>query len=181
MANVKKYLFTALTLGLIAAGGALLIGLTNWATYKQIDQNKIAKKQTGVRKIYKNDNATYETIDDKLKDKLKEKTKNTLREYYLIKNNKDELGHAFLAEGSNSYGKISLLIGFDTNDYYIGVYAITNEQTYKPTLETNYIKKINDTPEKLDDISVKCGATYGATTVKTMIDQAKAYLQKRKA
>ena len=54
----------------------------------------------------------------------------------------------------------------------MGLSVIVNEQTYASTLVENYIDPLNNEPEKLNDIDVKCGATYGATTVKDMINEA---------
>ena len=87
---------------------------------------------------------------------------------------------AFRTTGSNSYGKISLLVGF--NYYQIpggevceyvfdSISVIVNEQTYASTLVDNYINPVNDNTRNYEDVS--CGATYGAKLIRDMINEAK--------
>ena len=71
----------------------------------------------------------------------------------------------------NMYGKISLIIGFGADLSYKGVSIVTNEQTYASTLVENYVDPMNE--GNRDYIDVKCGATYGATLIKDMIEEAK--------
>ena len=80
-------------------------------------------------------------------------------------------GLAFLTSGSNMYGKVSLIVGFTVNEELAGVYFVTNEQTYASTLVENYVDPVNAGTREVED--VKCGATYGATLVKDMINEAK--------
>ena len=75
------------------------------------------------------------------------------------------------------YGKISLLVGFrlsekeGTQSYaFVGLYEIVDEQTYSSTLQENYINPLNGGNRDLDDVS--CGATYAATLVRDMVNEA---------
>ena len=80
-------------------------------------------------------------------------------------------GYAFRTTGSNMYGKISLLLGFEGTSYgFIGLYVIVNEQTYASTLEEKYLEPVNAGGD-IDKVS--CGATYGAKLVRDMINEAK--------
>ena len=60
-ATVKKYLVVSLTLGLIAGGSALLIGLTNVLTADRIKANKIEKENNGLKKVFSDENQTFTT------------------------------------------------------------------------------------------------------------------------
>ena len=55
--------------------------------------------------------------------------------------------------------------------------VVTNTQSYATTLEENYIGKFLADPNNVDfdSIDTHCGATYGATLVKNMCDQALSY------
>ena len=133
-----------------------------------IDRNKIAKNEqnkinSGITEIFGNNASVTETnsIDSNVYKYV------TLR--YVVS---DNLGWAFRTDGFNSYGKISLIVGFDTNFAYEGLSVITNEQSFATTLNKNYIKVIQDGSKTVDDVSVSCGATYGAKLVRDMINEA---------
>ncbi len=165
--NAKKYIITAVTLGVIAAASAGLIGLTNLLTAKQIQKNEQNKIKAGIVEIFADD---AEILEEKA---ISDKTlKYTNYEYTLNK------GVAYRTTGSNMYGKISMLVGYvymirpgDTEGDYLfaGIYLITNEQTYASTLNENYVTPLNNDDIKYDD--VKCGATYGATLIRDMIEE----------
>ena len=92
---------------------------------------------------------------------------------YKVNDNKDsQIGWAIKTTGSNMYGKISLIAGFNDEKVFLGTYLVVNEQTYASTLVKNYINPLNDG----EDVDVHCGATYGAKLVKNMIDEAQIYL-----
>lgn len=162
----KKYLVTALTLGCITAASALLIGLTNMITRNQIIQNEQNKVLAGIASIFgENSKIASEGEDSKEDDYV--------TYYYEVKDNENnKLGYAFRTTGSNMYGKISLIIGFnEENRSFAGLSIVTNEQTYATTLVDNYIDPLNKGEAKIDDVS--CGATYGAKLVRSMINDAK--------
>ena len=86
------------------------------------------------------------------------------------------------------YGKISMLVGYgkgiipggsEISYKFAGIYLITNEQTYASTLVENYVTPLNNDDIKYDD--VKCGATYGATLIKEMIEETNKIMKGRKA
>ena len=170
MSNVKKYVLTAVTLGLIAMASGLLIGATNMITAERIEKNSALKIEKGIKEVfdiktspdfYEMDNGSLDGYD-------------YLDKCYGVQADKDTpsfVGVAFLTSGSNMYGKVSLIIGFGADQSFKGVYFVTNEQTYASTLVENYIDPINTGAREIED--VKCGATYGATLVKDMINEAK--------
>ena len=173
MSNVKKYILTAVTLGLIAMASGLLIGATNIITKDRIAENETNKINSGIREVLSApENAYVYEMDTGSFDNYK-----YLKVCYGVLAEKDApsfMGVAFLASGSNSYGKVSIIIGFGGDQSFKGVSFVINEQTYASTLVENYINPLNEGTRKIED--VKCGATYGATLVKDMINEAKEAL-----
>ena len=173
--NAKKYIITAVTLGVIAAASAGLIGLTNLLTAKQIAKNEQNKIKAGIVEIFGEEGLVFEG------------TEINNKEYKYTNYRYDIEGRpsvAFRVTGSNMYGKISMLVGYngkllpggdDTMYYFFaGIYLITNEQTYASTLNENYVAPLNNDEIKYDD--VKCGATYGATLIKDMIEETNSII-----
>ena len=162
--NIKKYLLTSLTLGLIAGISAGLIALTNFISKDRIIKNEQANITKGIREIF-GDNA-----DVKEEKELNGNTY-TVSLYEVVNKDSLPLGYAFKSEGSNMYGKIVLLSGFDEiNHNFISLSLIKNEQTYATTLVDNYVKPLNNNEISVDNVS--CGATYGAKLIRDMINEA---------
>ena len=165
MSNTKKYILTAVTLGSIAAVAAGLIAATNLLTAKRIKQNEQDKIVQGISNIFgsgsliksENDLSGYDYVVH----------------YYEVENSENEfVGFAIKAVGSNMYGKISLIAGFDAITHnFMSLNLISNEQSYASTLYDKYVVPLNNKQRDLED--VKCGATYGATLVKDMVIDAK--------
>lgn len=170
MPNAKKYILTGVILGSIAAVSAGLIAATNLISKDKIRQNEINKINAGISEIF-GENSKIKSEKD-IKD-----YKYTVH-YYEVVSNKDKfLGYAFKSEGSNMYGKISLLSGFDSVSHnFMSLSLIVNEQTYASTLVENYIVPLNAGDRKVDDVS--CGATYGAKLVRDMVNEASKVAEK---
>lgn len=172
MPNTKHYVITAVTLGLIGAVSALAISLTNVITKDTIAENEKNKIQSGIAEIFGQNSSVLkeENIDG-------EKYTNIV---YTIKlEGQESPQYAFRTDGSNMYGKISLLVGFTNFNEFKGMSIIVNEQTYATTLVENYvdpIKKAENKEAKIED--VKCGATYGATLIREMINDARSVAEK---
>lgn len=170
MHNIKKYLLTALTLGTIAAASAGIIGVTNLITKDKIAENEANKVKAGITALFGSEA------------EIKKEQSITNYKYvnyaYTITNATNTLdAYAFRTTGSNSYGKISLLIGFKkvVTDYkFEAVSIIVDEQTFASTLEDNYITTINDGSREIEDVT--CGATYGASLVRDMIKDAQSVI-----
>ncbi|MBP5694785.1 MAG: hypothetical protein J6X03_05065 [Bacilli bacterium] len=165
MGNSKHYIITAITLGIIGAGSAGLIGLTNLITKDQIEKNQIEKINKGLAMVFEEGTSFSEanSIDGV----------QYLDAYYTAKKESDTLGYIFQTTGSNMYGKISMLVGIDTEFEVGNIYLVTNEQTYAQTLVDNYVNPYNKDDVELDDVS--CGATYGAKLVRTMAQAAQSW------
>ena len=167
MSNTKKYILTGVTLGSIAAVAAGLIAVTNLITEKKILQNDIDAVNKGINEIF--ESGIIKDEDDLGGYKY-------VNHYYEVNYKKSELemhGYAFRCEGSNMYGKISLIAGFDiATKSFMSISIVKNEQTYASTLVANYIKPVNS-GEKNYETDVSCGATYGAKLIREMINEAK--------
>ena len=162
--NSKKYILTGVILGSIAAVSAGLIALTNLISAGKIEENENNKVFSGISEIF-GENSKIKSDEELTKYEY------TVH-YYEVTTKKDKfLGYAFKCEGSNMYGKISLLAGFDgVSHNFMSLSLITNEQTYASTLEDNYVVPLNGGEKGLDDVS--CGATYGAKLVRDMVNDA---------
>ncbi len=165
--NAKKYIITAVTLGVIAAASSGIIGLTNLLTAKQIAANEQKRFNAGIVAIF-GENASVDT------NYKNEGSGQYVQEWYWVHMGEGvDSNYIFKTTGSNMYGKISLLVGFDSSKVFKGTYTLVNEQTYASTLVENYLVPLNGGDRELDD--VKCGATYGAILVRDMINEAQEY------
>lgn len=168
----KHYIITSITLGAIAAVSAGLIGVANLITRDQIAKNEYNKTMSGIAAIFEGANIEKEYALDEYK-----------FVNYVYELSKDSDGndrYIFKTSGSNSYGKISLLVGIkemSVNDeniqsyVFTNLFVITNEQSFATTLVDNYIDPLNNGDRDIDDVS--CSATYGAKLVRDMVNEAK--------
>lgn len=164
MSNAKKYISTGIILGLIAGISAGLIALTNKVTQDRIVKNEQNKINAGIQDIF----GEYASIKDE--NSLENHEYSTYL-YEIIGKSSEKLGYVIKCVGSNMYGKISLLVGFDeTSHAFMSVYLIKNEQTYASTLVDNYVTPLNSSEKNVEDVN--CGATYGAKLIRDMIDEA---------
>lgn len=161
MSNKKHYVLVSVTLGAIAAASALLIAGTNMLTKDKIRENEIKKVHSGIASIF----------GEKAEVSKESKIDNSKYEYVEYVYEVKDSGYVFRTTGSNMYGKISLIIGFNYANEFVALSTITNEQTYASTLDKNYLDLVNQGKRDIDDVS--CGATYGAKLVRDMINEAK--------
>ena len=186
---MNKYLKVSLTLATIASGSALLIGLMNLATVNTIKANKDNKIKNGISSLcpgyYIRSQITF--VDTK-EDEYGYKPEYDGNKYPHLKNaynceirpelrisvpDKDENKYVYSTTGKNAYGQVDLLILIGNGEVE-KMFVVTNTESYGPTLEDNYINKYNN--GYLTDLAdVKCGATYGAKTVKEQCDEAVAH------
>jgi len=169
MLDKKKIILTSIVLGSIAACSGVLIGVTNLITKDRIAINEQNKINEGMKAIFEQNSVKIEELS--LEEAGITGEYKYVETFYLVKDeNGEELGCAIRTSGSNMYGKISLIAGFDKEDQsFISLSLITNEQTYATTLVDNYINPLNDGDRILDDVS--CGATYGAKLVRDMVNE----------
>ena len=160
----KKYLYASLTLGIIAAVAAGVIGLTNYFTKDRIVENEKKATIAGLEEIFGKE-ATYGEATP-----VKEKTYKYVYEYYLATKNDSFFGYVFKGSGYNDYGKITALIGIKPNLEVKKYYVIVNDQTFGSTFMKNYINPFNEGNRDLDDVT--CGATYSATLINSMAHES---------
>ena len=171
MANVKKYILTAVILGSIAMCAGALIGATDLITRGPIAENEKKKVASGLADIYGVEEVTITSEKEFSKEEKKaQKLSYVERTYTIADASNVELGHAFRTSGYNDYGKITLIVGFNNTGARIGVSVITNEQTFASKLRKNYINPLQNGDKEYTDI--QCGATYGAKLIRDMIDEA---------
>ena len=165
--NAKHYIITSISLGLIAAASAGLIGVVNLITREQIKKNEEKKFNAGITAIFGENKTTSLFLNV---------NSGTVSSCYFVSNeDQSTVGWAVRTDGSNMYGKISMLVGFEYDHKdFIGIYVITNEQSYASTLVENYIDPLNGKEIQIDDVS--CGATYGAKLVRDMINEAQTFV-----
>ena len=172
MSNMKKYLMTSVVLGSIATASGLLIAGTNLITRDRIKANEQETINMGLAKIYdiddvKNLNSSMAELPEE------QKFDYVLSSYYEVKNaNNEPLGYAFKTKGSNSYGSISLIVGFNANYIYQGVSVVENGQSFASTLQKNYLNPLIKEHKSLNEVDVSCGATFGAKLTRDMINDA---------
>ena len=169
MANTKKYLITAITLGAIAMASGLLIAGTNLITKDSIAAYEQKKINQGLASIYEVDTNNMKS-DTATLDKSFDYVSNA---YYVVKDENDApMGYAFKTKGTNSYGDISLIVGFNKDYAYKGIAVVTNGQSFASTLKKNYFDYLIKDHKKVDEVDVSCGATYGAKLTRDMINSA---------
>ena len=169
MANVKKYLITAITLGTIAMASGLLIAATNLITKDPISAYEQKKINEGLADVYEVDVKALKSDTAEL-DQTFDYVNST---YYVVKDENDApMGYAFKTKGTNSYGDISLIVGFNKDYIYKGVAVVTNGQSFASTLKKNYLDPLVKDHKTVDEVDVSCGATYGAKLTRDMINSA---------
>ena len=173
---MNKYFKVSLTLATIASGAALLIGLMNLATVGAIKTNKENKIKSGISKLYPNvkDYVAHDFLNG---EEEGYDANYSLPEYPHLKTayvvnieGGTNPGYVYSTTGKNAYGQVDLLLSIKEGKIE-KMFVVTNTESYGPTLEDNYINKYNN--GYLTDLAdVKCGATYGAKTVKEQCDDA---------
>lgn len=181
---MKRYAYVSLILGAIALVCATLIALMNMLTRPIIaksDEEKIKETYTKIFIDY-DSSQSVDFIKDE-KGYIKEKR-------IVYDKNHNSLGYIYTTSGKNAYGEISLMIGiFDGN--VLDVEFLVNTESFQDTVNSHVKNKypsskenvieiniygkedrmdINTlSKEEINNIDVKCGATFGATLVKQMV------------
>ena len=181
---MKRYLYVSGILGAIALICAVLIALMNMLTKPIINSNNEKIMNETYSKIYvdyySNEEVSFNKDD---KNYIKSKVKAFDKDGNL-------LGYIYTTSGKNSYGEISLMIGI-TNFNVIDIEFLTNTESFASTVsshvKSNYpssndaVIEINPYGKEelvdigaislsdIEEIDIKCGATFGATLVKSMV------------
>lgn len=169
MSNYKSYLKTGLILAAITAICGIMIALLNGVTAPIIEENNYKKEQETLALIF--DGATFENLEIKEND-------SKINKVYLAKVNDEILGYVYLVSGKNAYGTIELMIGISDGSV-CAVEIITNTQSFSKVVNqfVNDLDNLDINNQNIDDLDVKCGATYGAKLVKELIKVALDHYQ----
>lgn len=167
---MNKNLKMGLVLGCICLISAGIVAGTYALTHEKIAQNAIIAENKALYNIY-GESADYQQYKE-----IKDEKYNYLQKYWTVYESKDSenlLGYIFKASGKNAYGDITSLFEVKLNETIGKISLIENTQTYKDTLEENYVDPVNKGTRAISDVT--CGATFGATLIHDMSNQALKY------
>lgn len=186
MKNVK----IASVLGAISLFCALIISLFNLLTSPIIKDNNKAKEE----KIYKELYSEYDSKNSKEIEDLKGVSSDIIKIMEIHDSNDNILGFVYTVEGKNAYGGISLMVAIEEGPVCKQVEFLSNTESFGQKVEdhvrNNYPISESDSitispydEEEIADVSslseadvssidVKCGATYGATLVRNLVQSA---------
>ena len=84
------------------------------------------------------------------------------------------LGNIYTVSGKNSYGAIVLLVGISSEGKLVSIESLENGQSYSSEVQAHVDSKYSAglTLSDINAIDTKCGATYGANTVKELVNVA---------
>ena len=161
---MKQYLKVALVLTLIASICAVLIALLNLATAPIIEKNAYEKEQNTLSVMF--DNAKFEETEYNQDYEVIEKK-------FIAKSKDDDsvLGYVYIVSGKNAYGMIRLMVGVKDSKA-IKVEVMDNTESFKKNVNTFIAEKVQANALTITDtenLDVKCGATYGAKLVQSLI------------
>ena len=185
---MKNYLKIASVLSLIALVCALIIASVYLLTTPMVQANAVKAELEARQQIFPaydlEQSEELESTDSKILSKIlaKDSTGN-------------ELGYLYTVSETNSYGNITLMVAIDKEGNVLQVEILKNEQSFGSTVaahvKENYpsskdnVIYIGIKPEEavtvgalssdaVDAIDTKCGATFGADTVKNLVKAALA-------
>lgn len=167
---MKKLVIGLKLFGIAALSGALLY-FVNGFTKPIIEEVQEQRAIEMYSNIF-NDLDTFEvvTVDD------------TVIDYsVLIKDSSNnEVGTIYSASMNNDYGSITVLVGISIDGEIVGYeYSFMNQTpTYAAKILTDEFKAnfiSRTTSDSYDDVDVKVGATYSATTTKELIKAVVKY------
>ncbi len=185
MKNIK----ISATLGTISLVCALLIALINMVTSPIISSNDKKVELETCKEIFE----AYDESKSESKDAkdLENKDSAILKIIYAKDSSDNVLGTIYKVTGKNAYGTITLMVGINAEKEVCQVEFIENGQSFASTVNNHvsssypssestdvhigaYSKSNSEkvgslTSDKVSNIDVKCGATYGATLVKDLV------------
>ncbi len=189
---MKNYVKISLVLGTIALVCALVLAALNLLTKPIIDKNSEDKQTETIQSIYPEyDASKSKTIYDVSKGDSGKASE--ILKVVEAKTASDELkGYVYTVKGTNQYGSIQLMVAISADNVVYQVEFLDNSQSFASTVAAWVKQTFNNkgaekheggfvsdvavgselTESELASVDVKCGATYGATTVKTLVNIA---------
>ena len=189
---MKNYLKISAVLCSIALICALILAALNLLTKPIIDKNAEAKQTETIQAIYSGYDSAKSEVKYDVNNGDSGKSAEILK-VVLAKDSADKvLGYVYTLKGTNQYGTIQLMVAISDDNIVHQVEFLENGQSFASTVATwvkgtfnnkgsekheggftSYVALGSEkTKDELASVDVKCGATYGATTVKTLINIA---------
>ncbi len=166
---MKKNILTGIILMIIAAMSGLAISGINKVTSPIIEKNTQEKEIKLCKNIFSiyDSNNSQTTLSGFNNDAISKKV-------VAIDSNKAPLGVIYIVSGRNAYGPISLLVGISNDGKLVSVEFLENGQSFGNEVSNHVDNKyVNGlTLDNIEGIDTKCGATYGAKTVKELVSIA---------
>lgn len=169
-----KYIKVSLVLFLTAVICALGVAGVNYLTAPRIEEYKTEQKLKAYKEIFADmDASKSEIISDGFKSGY-------IKEKVVVRSADKDLGYAFNASGKNTYGPITLVVGFDPEGNLLDIVIIENGQTggrgemIKNWVESTFVSGM--TPTQIDKAPVHAGATIGSNLVKSLLNACLAEL-----
>ena len=169
-----KYIKVSLVLFLTAVICALGVAGVNYLTSPKIEEYKTEQKLKAYKEIFADmDASKSEIISDGFKSGY-------IKEKVVVRSADKDLGYAFNASGKNTYGPITLVVGFDPEGNLLDIVIIENGQTggrgemIKNWVESTFVSGM--TPTQIDKAPVHAGATIGSNLVKSLLNACLAEL-----
>ena len=163
---MKKNFKIAAILMIIAAICGLAVSGMNKVTSGIIERNQAEKEAALFKEIF----SAYDIDNSQI---ITENLSNTaISKKVIAKNASGELlGNVYTVSGKNTYGPIILLVGIDYNGKLVSIEFLENGQSYADSVQSHVDSKYSAglTLSDVDSIDTKCGATYGAKTVKELV------------
>ena len=186
---MKNYLKISVVLCSIALICSLVLAALNLLTKPIIDKNAENTQIETMKAIYSDYDAEKSTVTYDVNNGGSGKAAEILK-IVEAKNASDTvLGYVYTLKGTNQYGTIQLMVAISSNNVVYQVEFLENSQSFASTVATWVKQTFNNkgaekheagftsdvvlgselTESQLEAVDVKCGATYGATTVKTLV------------
>jgi Predicted NADH:ubiquinone oxidoreductase, subunit RnfG len=164
--NLHLYLKTSLILCAIAGISAALIGVVNYFTAPIIIDNNAKKENAAFEKIFAN--STFTELE------ISGEKSYIINAWEAIDAVSTAQGYVYKLSGKNSYGGITLLTGINLSLNVESVVITENTESFASTINS-YVESTYNSGNKvsdIDNVDVKCGATYGAKLIRNMLKEA---------
>ena len=165
---MKKNFKIAAILMIIAAICGLAVSGMNKVTSGIIEKNQLKKEEVLCKEIFSEFSIDNSEI-------VKEFENEAITKKIVAKNSSGSLlGNIYTVSGKNSYGSIVLLVGISSEGKLVSIEFLENGQSYSSEVQAHVDSKYSSglTLSDVNSIDTKCGATYGANTVKELVQIA---------
>lgn len=163
--SFKKIFKISIVLMLVAGLSGALIVLVNMVTAPIIEENSIRQEKEALEEIFSG--CDFKVDGENVTDKITKVT--------VAKKGENVEGYVYLVSGKNAYGIITLLVGVNSNGSVKRVVFLENGQSFGPKVEdhvNNTYQNGTVSAQTIDNINVKCGATFGAKLVRSLVNEA---------